>query len=202
MLECVGAEARSQQVCIQRHLSEECIQEWGRGTGGCPTMGGLQQGPACHLDTPKMPSLVSTNHSPNPLSRRSSLCVRKTRTSPSLAMIAFWFFWEAVTQWDLAALSVGRGSATCEPSAPAGASEGMPASVSPDSGLPKAGVTATPPPRPLGLRWSGKASQRPGPCGSSGEGRIIKQKSHKCRCILPGVLPACRRSIISGLWTT
>lgn len=57
-----------------------------------------------------------------------------------------------------------------------------------DSGLSKEGVTS--PPQALGLCWSGKASQRPGPIGSPDKGRVIKQKSHKCHCILLGVLPA------------
>ena len=65
--------------------------------------------------------------------------------------------------------------------------------------------SSVPLPQPLPDPWDSthlqRPSQSPGPLSCPEELRVIKQKSHKCLCILLAVLPACR-SIISGLWTT
>ena len=113
-------------------------------------------------------------------------------------------FWGAVTQGALACTAHRQGRVMSPRPAPryvstvyrqqrGSACLGLPGTW----GSPRKGQ---PPPSPWDPTGREKQASARGTVSSSEEGRVIKRKSHKC-CILLGVLPARRRSIISGLWT-
>ena len=117
----------------------------------------------------------------------------------------FCFFW-AVTQWKLACIAHGWGELTSMTPVPdVHTTQLLPWPLR-GLGLLEEGPTIPLPlPIPLLDSWDSARLQRPsqslGPLSCPEELRVIKQKSHKCLCILLALLPACR-SIISGLWTT